>query len=475
MSSTVTGSDQRPSTDHTGTAYETLRQQHLREMRARIPEVIGRLTWSAERLKAERERRLRDLIRIAKQRSAWQRERLAHVDPDRVTEESLRDIEPMTKEDLMKNFDAISTDPRVTLDVAEAHLATLKSGAYLLDRYNVIASGGSSGQRAVAVHDWDAWAEGYISFFRYVMSLRMRDSALRDRPMVGAMVAAQDPSHATGALPLTFSDPASAMWHRYPVSMPLDQIIDGLNAVQPDVLASYPSVLHQLAFAAQRGDLRIQPRLMFCTSEPLFPEIRAELASVWPVPLLNMWAATEVGPLGSSCAAGAGLHLSDDNIILEPVDRDSRPARTGERSAKVLVTSLLTPAPLPLIRYEITDEVTVLDEPCPCGSAHRRVADIQGRLDDGFQYGPLHVHAHVFRSRLGKERYIVEYQVRQSADGAQVDVCCNGNVDLAALRDNLVHDLRKVGLPAARIAIASVERMVRPASGKLKRFVPLSN
>ena len=29
----------------------------------------------------------------------------------------------MTKDDLMENFDAISTDPQVTLDVAEAHLA----------------------------------------------------------------------------------------------------------------------------------------------------------------------------------------------------------------------------------------------------------------------------------------------------------------------------------------------------------------
>jgi phenylacetate-CoA ligase len=474
MSSTMTASAPASGADTASSAYEALRQQHLREMRARIPEIIGRLGWSAERLKAERERRLRDMIRLAKQRSAWHRQRLAHIDPDRITEESMRDIEPMTKEDLMTHFDAISTDPRVTLDVAEAHLARLKSGAYLLDRYHVIASGGSSGRRAVAVHDWDAWAEGYITFFRYVMSLRMRDSALRDRPMVGAMVAAQDPTHATGALPHTFSDPASAMWHRYPVSTPFEQIVDGLNAVQPDVLASYPSVLHQLAFAAQRGDLRIQPRLMFCTSEPLYPEIRAELAAVWPVPLLNMWAATEVGPLGSSCAAGSGLHLSDDNVIVEPVDRDNRPTLPGERSAKVLVTPVFTPAPLPLIRYEITDEMTLLDEPCACGSAHRRVADIQGRLDDGFAYGPLHVHAHVFRSRLGKERYIVEYQVRQTPDGAQVDVCCNGNVDLASLRDALIQDLRKAGLPSAQVAIAPVERMARPASGKLKRFVPLT-
>jgi len=203
-------------------AYEALRQRHLRDMRARIPEILQRLAWPAQRLKAERERRLCDLVRLAKQRSAWQRSRLTRIDPDRLTEDSLRDIEPMTKDDLMANFDAISTDPQVTLDVAEAHLTALKSDAYLLDRYHVITSGGSSGRRAVAVHDWDAWVEGYITFFRYVMSLRMREPALRDKPIVGAMVAAQDPTHATGALPQTFSDPASAVWHRCPMTTPLD-------------------------------------------------------------------------------------------------------------------------------------------------------------------------------------------------------------------------------------------------------------
>jgi len=124
--------------------YETLRQRHIVDMRARAPQVLERLSWPAERLKAERNRRLRDLVHFAKAHSRWHRARLTHVDPDRVTEDSIADIPPMTKDDLMTNFDAISTDAQVTLDVAEAHLAGLRSDAYLCDRYHVIASGGSS-------------------------------------------------------------------------------------------------------------------------------------------------------------------------------------------------------------------------------------------------------------------------------------------------------------------------------------------
>jgi phenylacetate-coenzyme A ligase PaaK-like adenylate-forming protein len=98
------------------------------------------------------------------------------------------------------------------------------------------------------------------------------------------------------------------------------------------------------------------------------------------------------------------MHLSDDLPIVEPVDARGGAVSLGVRSAKVYTTNLYNPV-LPLIRYEITDEVTLLEEPCPCGSAHRLVEDIQGRLDDSFFYpGVGMIHSHVFRSRLGREQ-----------------------------------------------------------------------
>jgi phenylacetate-coenzyme A ligase PaaK-like adenylate-forming protein len=168
------------------------------------------------------------------------------------------------------------------------------------------------------------------------------------------------------------------------------------------------------------------------------------------------------------------MHLCDDIVIVEPVDRNDAPVRAQERSAKIFVTPVFTPTPLPLIRYEITDEITLLDEPCPCGSAHRRLADVQGRLDDGFWYGQTHVHAHLFRSRLGQDRYIVEYQVKQTARGAAIEVCCTGSVDLQSLRCALIADLVRAGVPSPEIELGTVERIERNVNGKLKRFLPLT-
>lgn len=95
--------------------------------------------------------------------------------------------------------------------------------------------------------------------------------------------------------------------------------------------------------------------------------------------------ASEGGAIANACALG-GLHLSEDLHIVEPVDHDGAPVPPGTEAAKVLLTNLYNHA-LRLIRYELTDQVRILAESCRCGSARRSVADLQGRLDDHFDYG----------------------------------------------------------------------------------------
>ena len=454
--------------------YETLRQRHQHDLRGRLPSFLERFRQPGEELKAFRQQRLRELVRIAKERSAWHRERLTRIDPDSITEAGLARIAPMTKDDLMAHFDAISTDPRVTLERVESHLHELKSDAYLFDRYHVNASGGSSGRRGVAVYDWDAWAEGWGGYLRHLMRIRLRDPSAAKRPLVGAVIAAKDPTHQSGSIPVTFNDPTTTSFHHFPTTLPMEQIVDGVDRLQPEAIVGYASMLHRLATAAMDGALKIAPKFVVGVGEPLLPESRAAIGMAWDARNINWWASTEAGPMATSCGEGTSLHLSDDLLIIEPVDTEGHLVPAGTRSAKVLVTNLFNPTPLPLIRYEITDELTLLPGRCPCGSAHQLVADIQGRLDDSFVYpGVGSIHPHVFRSRLSRERYVVEYQVRQTARGAQIHICCNGPVDFATLRDACISDLRSAGLENPDVEISRVEHIERQRIGKLKRFVPL--
>jgi phenylacetate-coenzyme A ligase PaaK-like adenylate-forming protein len=451
--------------------YEELRQRHVAHAAGMLPGLMERLDWSADRLAAHRQAELRRLVRVAKDLSPWHRKRLADVDPDQVSESTLAELPVMTKDDVMTNFDEIVTDDRLSLDVVEDHLDSLTGDAYLFDRYHACASGGSTGRRGVFVYDWDGWAIFYWSAFRYEVRARRQDAGLAAAAARGAMVAADHATHVSSAIGQTFSS-RDFEWHRFPVTLPLDEIVEGLNGCQPSLIGGYPSALYALAKEARQGRLRIAPARIGLAGEPLLPEIRAALEEAWNVPVINIYGASEFGG-HVSCGYGPGLHLSDDLVIIEPVDTAGQPVGPGVCSDKIYATNLFNYT-MPLIRYEVTDQLRLLDGPCPCGSAHQLIADPQGRQDDCFQYGALTVNAHVFRSVLGRQRNIVEYQVRQTASGADVAIRCTGPVDYLEVGAEITRDLKALGLDSPEITVVPVERLDRIASsGKLKRFIPL--
>ena len=454
------------------TAYEERRRQHVEYMTAMLPDHLGRLEWSEARLSRHRQESLRRLVRTAIERAPWHRRRLAGVAVDRIDEGNLRQLPVMTKDDLMTNFDDVVTDRRLRLDVCNAHLETLTNDAYLFGRYHVIASGGSTGRRGVFVYDWDEWATMYLGIQRYELRRQAGEQRSRPGPIRVATVAAGRASHASKALLQTFSTEAQVV-QGVPITLPVDEIVAGLNDRNPDILFAYPSALLPLADRARAGELRIRPRRILVGAEPLLPEIRAAAEATWNVPVINVYASSEAGAMGIACGAGSGLHLAEDLAIIEPVDADGRPVAPGERSAKIYLTNLYNYT-LPLIRYEITDEVTPLSRSCPCGSAHRLIADPQGRLDDVFHYGPLVVHPLVFRSPLGLCRDIIEYQVHQTPRGADIAVRCQGQSQLMAVADEVRRKLVAAGLDDPQVTITVLDQLPRQDTGKLKRFIPLA-
>ena len=186
----------------------------------------------------------------------------------------------------------------------------------------------------------------------------------------------------------------------------------------------------------------------------------------------NQWVTSEAGCLAYSCFAGDGLHVSEDLAIVEPVDDGGSPTPAGQTSSTVYMTNLFN-AVLPLIRFEITDQVTPLDGACGCGSAHRWIADIEGRLDDLFTYaGGVRVHPLVFRAVLGQTPTIVEYQVRQTAHGAEVRYLAAGDVPVPQLSEQLSAALERAGLANPVVSFAQAHEFERLPTGKVKRFVP---
>ena len=91
---------------------------------------VRRLRWDAGRLAAERERRLRELLVWAADRSPFWRERLAGHDLASFTESDLPSLPILTRAEMMAEFDRVITVPGLTLARLRQHLDELTGDGY---------------------------------------------------------------------------------------------------------------------------------------------------------------------------------------------------------------------------------------------------------------------------------------------------------------------------------------------------------
>jgi phenylacetate-coenzyme A ligase PaaK-like adenylate-forming protein len=366
----------------------------------------------------------------------------------------------MTKADLMENWDEIVTDSRLTLDLAEKHLEDQGSElSYLLGEFVVTSSGGSSGQRGIFVDDLKSWVELSLResprfMLRYAARFKMNVPETQSVAFVGGGGA----GHSTVAAYKTFSSPR-VKFFVVDITRPLQEVTEELNRIQPRRLEGYPSALRVLADEAKGGRLKIKPAVIMTIAEPLYPEIREAIESAWgDAPIFNNYGSSETGCIAVSCGVkpGGTLHLIEDGVIVEPVASDGSPVQPGTRASKIYVTNLFNTL-LPIIRYELTDRITILDGEeggagkCPCGCTFRRMADVQGRLEDVFVYQvgggrQLSVDVDVFETPLNEYRNIVQYQVRQRPNGAEVLIVSKGNVAVDNVKSDIQRGLEQIGL-----------------------------
>jgi phenylacetate-coenzyme A ligase PaaK-like adenylate-forming protein len=458
-----------------GDDQEPVRRRQVEAWQSAMPGAANRLTWPLAQLWGFRDRRLRELLAHARERSAWHRDRLRAIDVDSVRGDDLSELPTMTKADLMANWDEIVCHPQLTLAMANEHLGAVAAGVgelYVMDGITVVATGGSTGNRAVIAIDFDGVVESRAAGDCQTMWLRQRGllPAPESRP-VQARLCAVNPVHLSGALARIFArGPIDLV--TFPPTMAVEKIVEGLNRTQPQELMGYASMLHRMAVEAIAGRLRINPTCIRQGGEVLFPETRQLLTEAFGAPLTNFYGASE-SFIASSPPDTDWLHLFEDVAVFEFVDANNRPVAPGCRAAKILVTNVVNKV-LPLIRYEITDEVTLLEGPNPGPWSGRRIADPGGRSDDCFDYDGLTVHPQIFRTLLVQSG-VAEYQVRQTSRGADVDVVTLGRCDLTCISSGVEVALDRLGIADPAVVVRAVDAVPRHAqTGKLRRFVPLS-
>lgn len=76
---------------------------------------------------------------------------------------------------------------------------------------------------------------------------------------------------------------------------------------------------------------------------------------------------------------------------------------------------------------------------------------------------------------VSREQSIIEYQVKQTRHGVEIPVVSAAKVEVPEVGHKIADALERIGIKRPMVIIRPVIRLDRLATGKLKRFIPLSN
>jgi phenylacetate-CoA ligase len=370
----------------------------------------------------------------------------------------------LTKAQMMDNFDPLVTDRAVHLEDVKRYMEDQNSNRYFLGRYVINATSGTSGRPAIVLFSRGEWAATMASAFArtpMTLSLIHRTKLAQIASTTTFHMSAQGGTSAQNLLMPSLLLAATE---------PLDRMVRRLNEWQPDLLIVYASMGRVLAAEQLAGRLAIAPRTVMVGSEVLTAETRRRIVQAWGDRVFDNYAATEAGGIAIECEPHRGMHVMEDLVIVENVDRDNQPVPSGVFGDRLLVTPLYKRTQ-PLIRYVIEDRVRFSSEPCPCGRPFRLIDAVEGRIQEVLTFprasgGELAVHPLVFHNILDLLP-VSGWQVVQDTDRLRILLAhVHGPVDDRQVESAIRQGLAEQGAVAPTIEVQRLAAITQTVAGK---------
>lgn len=154
-----------------------------------------------------------------------------------------------------------------------------------------------------------------------------------------------------------------------------------MNRYRPEVIVAYTNPLYEFArFLEERGITPHRPRSLVVGAEKLHTFQRETIERVFGAPVFETYGSREFMLIGAECDRHSGLHLSQENLIVEILDDDGQPTRAGE-VGNVVITDLFNYG-MPFIRYVNGDRAIAGFSSCSCGRGLPLLNGIAGRQLD---------------------------------------------------------------------------------------------
>lgn len=153
-----------------------------------------------------------------------------------------------------------------------------------------------------------------------------------------------------------------------------------LETNRVEYIEGYPSTLATFAAFADRRGVRLPMKAAVTSSETLYEYQRELIERIFECKLYDFYGLAERTAFGTECRQGGNKHLNFEYAINEIVDQSGVPVANGETGS--LVGTGLTNYVMPLIRYKVSDQISITDQQCACGRQMQLMSNAATKSED---------------------------------------------------------------------------------------------
>lgn len=421
---------------------------------------------SREKIVKLQNKRLKKLVKYARNNSSYFEELYKDIGNNF----ELKDLSVVSKVDMMNNFNRYITDSSINLSKIDEFTSDVKNVGHMInEKYLVFKTSGSTGNPAIILYD------------KYNIDVSASVAALRTFARKEDLdVFKKNDKRTAGVFANNGFYLACGMSKYFELQMPdkknkitIDvneseqEIIRQLNEFKPSMLSGYPS---NLLLLSDNEELSINPDIVITGGELLTDEVREKLKNKFNCYVQTHYSCTEAGEIACECKCGH-LHINEDWVIVEAVDKDNNPVSSGVMSDKVLITNLSNYIQ-PFIRYELSDRIIIHEEVCPCGN-NMRWLEVEGRTDDILEFdNDILIAPMSLYKILSDIKQIMRFQlIQKSINKLELRLVCENKEEIfIEARNRLVEYLNSMGVNDVFIMLSNEEPKPNKISGKFNHI-----
>lgn len=324
-------------------------------------------------IKAIRERKLRKLLLYAYDNSEYYRNSFekAGIDKNLVKTLPLNKFPATDKNILIENFDMLVTANDLTQEELRNFDLDSTSDELFKGKYHIVHSSGSSEKPGYFVYDKQAWRSMLIGMVRGALWEKSIFGIIKymlKKPKI-VYIAATDGRYGGAMAVGAGINGIGAKQLFLDIKTPLDEWIKQLNEFKPNTVIGYPSAIKILTELAKNKELSLNLNRIVSCGEPLNGTLRKTLEDLFHTDVINFYGASESIALGVEGMTENGMYLFDDVNYIEFID--------GEMYLTCLYNYVQ-----PIIRYKLSDKLTVLPYDKNNRYPFTKVKSIVGRNED---------------------------------------------------------------------------------------------